>query len=407
MLIRELGLSEEDLIEYKNDEWQYGKELYNYVKGSAKKRIVWSRDMGLAYGYREVMNSFSQISKVLNEIKHRDPNFKVTSILDFGCGTGAGYLAAKNIFRNEKFTYTGVDSSKDMLLLAEEILFDGNPMAVLPNEVTNINAKNGIFLNRNFPNKKHKFDIVIIADVLWDMASNDARYDALFNAWLRTGKYLVVIDRGGREGHFLTQLARGFILSQGRYARKLHKVIPNLKDGFEEGYTYAPCPHDKPCKLERSCWFSSRVNIRGRKGIHFSLDSNNNYTYTILKKGNRKNELNRLNAEIKQMYPDMKEEEYESLSRQDTKELQGELPWPRLLSQRNGEKNKPLSVKKKGKYPEMFPAVEICMPDGKTVNTKIRRHEVSPASWYSLTYSKFGDRLAWFNFNTFSHWQCK
>ena len=256
-LVRELGMNEEDRKTYKKNERDYGYYLDKVSRGSAHQRYVWDRDMGLAYSFREHIFAWSKQKRVLNEIKVRDPDFQPTRFLDIGCGVGTGYMSVSDIWApktsqtignerevpdsfpelkiNPEINYFGVDTSRDMIQLAAEMVCTENPMTMTPSEVSNLNARNGIMFSNQFPEKRQKFDVVTMFDVLWDMPSNEDRYKALYKAWRATDKYLVVVDRGGKEGHMLTQLARGFILSQARFVKGSHKILGKNFD-FEEGY---------------------------------------------------------------------------------------------------------------------------------------------------------------------------
>lgn len=409
--------------------------------------------MGLAYSLRCQVGNHSKMVKILNEIKSRDPNLDLTTVLDFSCKTAINYHAINYVFRKnpKEWFYHGVDKNRPLIDLAEKFVYPGNIGTATNDEIRQTNIRNGItfdyqldgFNKKANPNNKYyvrKYDIVIVNDCLWDLPSNEDRYKKLFNLWAMTGKYLVILDKGTKEGHMLIQLARAFILSKGRYIQKPQQVFGQAKE-FEDGYTFAPCPHDLPCQNKSACTFHAKTEYKHSHSANLGLEVDeinvgNNYTYLIMKKGDRMEELYIMNEKMRNENEEFamragshdpldledddsaftainleKAMKFKSLKRKDTKEINGELPWPRLLTnigrkytkdeyeklpKRNGR-----LVYKNG----MLQAAKICLPTGRIYEGNIHRNEINSNSFNILKHAKFGDRLHWFNFNNYMQFE--
>ena len=449
----ELGLNKEDYKIYKHNKNKIANDLYSKSKAKSHKRMVFDTDMGIAYSYYSQIQMYSKLTRVFNEIRHRDANFQVDTVLDYGCQTGIAYQAISDVWKKplKSWFYHGVDKNKPLLDLANKFIFPGHIGTHTEDEIRNTNIRNGITLSQQLPkwNKKanpnnqnyiRKYDVVLVADKLWDIDGNEERYKILYKLWMMTGKYLIIIDKGNKEGHLLTQLARAFILSKGRYIQKPKDVFGKSKE-FDDGYTYAPCPHDKPCQNKGSCFFKSgsqtRREFTGKTGLNFN-DINaegSDYTYLIMKKGDRFEELFFMNEKMREKYPEFNSDEvtssdglhndisknlnnalkFKALDRRDTSEIMGELPWPRLLTNKgralqefddegNKRNNKQFGKLVMNKAPldkKVIKDAKICLPTGKLFIGEVSNADVSENAFNVLLHSKFGDRLMWFNFNTY------
>lgn len=70
---------------------------------------------------------YSVIYRTFREIAKRDPTFIPNSFFDFGSGVGTGTWAAAEFWKSSIYEYFNVDTSPDMVNLADLILRGGNP----------------------------------------------------------------------------------------------------------------------------------------------------------------------------------------------------------------------------------------------------------------------------------------
>lgn len=101
--------------------------------------IVYDNYKSLQYLLGRSAQEYSTISRILSEIKKRDPTFAPKSYFDFGSGVGTGLWAASNLWKDSIFEYFLVDSSRNMNDLADLILRDGEENKQM--ELRNVNFR--------------------------------------------------------------------------------------------------------------------------------------------------------------------------------------------------------------------------------------------------------------------------
>lgn len=110
--------------------WQRRKE--QLIKRRLKERtfswkpIKYGKYESIVYALGRGPLEFAVLTRIIEEIKVRDPDFKPQSYLDFGSGIGTGMWAVSNQWKNSIYEYYNIDSSRDMNELSELILKDGN-----------------------------------------------------------------------------------------------------------------------------------------------------------------------------------------------------------------------------------------------------------------------------------------
>lgn len=90
------------------------------------KNVLYDEYKSLEYAISRAAPEYASITKIMKEIKQRDPNFKPRSFFDFGSGVGTGLWSVSDLWKEHIFEYLLVDSSRDMNDLAMKILQDGD-----------------------------------------------------------------------------------------------------------------------------------------------------------------------------------------------------------------------------------------------------------------------------------------
>lgn len=210
--------------------------------------------------------TYAAVYTVLKELQKRVPNLSVKSLLDFGCGTGTGIWAARDIFGYDQVqNILGVDISQDMLDIASALL-ETPTETVSSRDLRDCNVEFQRYLS--FDTSRADRDLVISAFTLTDLMDNPSVLKSTVqNLWNQTKDTLVIVDRGTPEGFKIVAQARQWIL-----------------DMEGESHVVAPCPHDGACpilKLNHTqfwCHFSQRVQ-RPSKMVGFFLFLSSFMTY--------------------------------------------------------------------------------------------------------------------------------
>lgn len=88
--------------------------------------IIYDDYKALTYVMGRSALEYAVVLRVFNEIAQRDPDFKPRSFFDFGAGVGTGTWAASQLWKKSLYEYFLVDSSREMNVLSELILRDGD-----------------------------------------------------------------------------------------------------------------------------------------------------------------------------------------------------------------------------------------------------------------------------------------
>ncbi|KAG8239594.1 hypothetical protein J437_LFUL019194 [Ladona fulva] len=208
---------------------------------------------------------FAVLFKVFSEIKLMYPNFSPKTLFDFGSGIGTVSWAAWNSWKTLK-EYFCVDSSKEMLDLADLILRNGNLM--------NDHIINGVYFRQFLPSSQTlKYDLTVSAYSMMDLPSSKNRFETLLNLWNKSSGFLILIENGTKAGFEMINEARDFILEISR----------NDDAG---AHVVSPCPHNFACPkigLRKPCTFPVKyytLPIGGER-----VARNEIFSYVVLKKG--------------------------------------------------------------------------------------------------------------------------
>lgn len=229
--------------------------------------ITYDTHKSLLYLISRSAEEFATITKIFNEIKKRDPEFKPQSYFDFGAGVGTGVWAAAELWKESIFEYYLVDSSKQMNELCEILLRDGNENKAM--------TLNNVYFRQFLPARENTYDLVVSAYSMFELPSLKNRIEVANSLWNKASNYLVFVENGTNAGFRVLDEIRDFLMEIKR--------INN-----EDAFIFAPCPHESPCPRVRlddgtPCNFESRFNTLPFSGP--STLKKSSYSYLIIKKG--------------------------------------------------------------------------------------------------------------------------
>ncbi|XP_063221361.1 methyltransferase-like protein 17, mitochondrial isoform X2 [Bacillus rossius redtenbacheri] len=215
------------------------------------------------------------VSKVLAEVKHRQPLFSPATVFDFGSGVGTTTWAVRELWQDAPKEYFCVDSSVEMNDLASLLLRDGQETKEMPFK--------GVFYRQFLPaSSVRQYDLVVSAFSLLELPSSQSRLQTILSLWKKTQKFLVLVEQGTNAGFKVINEARDFLISTSNRE--------NTSTG--PAHVFSPCPHDLecprfldsriPCNFEVSYEtlpFGQRPKILQER-----------YSYVVMSKGQRPSE---------------------------------------------------------------------------------------------------------------------
>lgn len=200
------------------------KQTYNW------QPLSYTEQIGLVYLAARFDGGYAAVTRALQEIHQRVPDFKPQTLLDFGSGVGSVSWAAHANWGTSLKEYVCVDSSASMNQLSELVLRGG--------EETGDMHINGIYFRQFLPvSPKVQYDLVISAFSLNELPNLFERQKTIQALWRKTGGFLVLVENGTREGHQLLMEARETVLRGGDTELWDHRPA-NI---------FAPCPHQLEC----------------------------------------------------------------------------------------------------------------------------------------------------------------
>ncbi|XP_063769525.1 methyltransferase-like protein 17, mitochondrial isoform X2 [Pseudophryne corroboree] len=233
---------------------QQEEKLKNQILNTLRKNtyhwqpLNYTNQFGLVYLAARFAAGFAAVSRVLQEISQRVPEFKPQTLMDFGSGIGSVSWAANAVWGNSLKEYVCVDASASMNTLSELLLKGGI-------ETGHMHIS-GVHFRQFLPvSPKVQYDLVFSAYSLNELPSFTTRERTIQTLWRKTGGFLVLVENGTVEGHQLLMEARNIVLNRG------DKQI--LDD--RPPYVFAPNP---PWRWEK---FSFLILSRG------SVDGNNDH----------------------------------------------------------------------------------------------------------------------------------
>ena len=210
------------------------------------KEYKWNDYQSILYLAARLAPNYLATKFVFNEIKHIDPNFKPTTLFDFGSGLGTTMHVANEMWPAAIHEHVNIDCSKEMINLCDLLLKDGND--------NNSTIFNNVFYKQFLPvGRNSTYDLVVSAFTLKELPNVNARIHAIENLWHKTADILVFIEHGNQAGTAAILEARSFILKINGYDpvaiynpndqnQQLDKNIKN-----PNVHIMAPCSHHYCC----------------------------------------------------------------------------------------------------------------------------------------------------------------
>ncbi len=195
----------------------------------------------LAYLAVRMPATYAVVRTVLEEIKHRIPDFAPHSLLDVGAGPGTATWAAINTF--PELTLLALHEKDSAWLELGERLMRKSACAQL-----NAARWSQRDITQNSVAERH--DLVIMSYVIGELPLEKLG-EVISQTWQSVDHVLVVIEPGTPHGFERIRLARELLIQAG-------------------GWLVAPCPHCKACPMPSDDWchFSKRLE---RSSIHMSV----------------------------------------------------------------------------------------------------------------------------------------
>ncbi len=205
-----------------------GRISEHYRRAGASRGVVGEEADAIAYALSRMPATFAAVSRVLQELQDRAPDFAPTTLLDAGAGPGTAAWAAGECFDGLRKTL--FDHNDEFLELARTIAAD------LVEEAEVLQHDLGRFaLDR-------RFDLVTCAYALTELGDG-AVLETARRLWQHTAGVLVIVEPGRPRDYQRLMDVRARLVAEG-------------------GTILAPCPHDKPCPLVAPDWchFSVRLS---------------------------------------------------------------------------------------------------------------------------------------------------
>lgn len=267
-------------------------------KKAEYKVIRYNKRESTAYAASRIPSSYGATLRVFHEISRREPDFKPETLLDFGSGTGMAVWAAHEKWGNSVREYQCVDVSQDMINLAQYLL----------------RAKEGskdslhipkVYFKRFLPvSNLITYNVVVASYALSEIPKTSLRQMAVRSLWGKTSDFLVIIEHGNSEGFEITSDARSLVLKEGGCTSVESDTVENQEFQFldptaeemDNGYVFAPCPHDVECARsdpktrDHPCNFEQRVQLafcqKNTRLKKFGCYTER-FSYIVLRKGDR------------------------------------------------------------------------------------------------------------------------
>ncbi|XP_073527304.1 ribosome assembly protein METTL17, mitochondrial [Phyllobates terribilis] len=257
--------------------YQKEEKLKNVVLNSLRKNsyhwqpLNYTEQFGLVYLAARFDGGFAAVSRALQEIHQRVPEFSPTTLLDFGSGVGSVSWAAHGIWGKTLKEYMCIDSSASMNTLSELLLRGGSEKGQM--------HISGIHFRQFLPvSPKVQFDLVVSAYSLNELPNFSERERVIQTLWRKTGSFLVLVENGTREGHQLLMEARDIVL----------KASDKEVWDHRPACVFAPCPHQLECpKLAGSSQIPCNF-VQKYEPLKFSWNSSLNwekFSFLIFSRG--------------------------------------------------------------------------------------------------------------------------
>lgn len=205
-----------------------GRISEHYRRAGASRAVVGAEADAIAYALSRMPATYAAVSRVLEELQERAPDFAPATLLDAGAGPGTAAWAASESFGG--LGKTLFDHNTEFIALARSIaaeLADGAEL--LRDDL------GSLALGRSF-------DLVTCAYALTEL-DDAALPDAADRLWRHTDGVLAIVEPGRPRDYERLMSVRDRLVGQG-------------------ACVLAPCPHERACPLVAPDWchFSVRLN---------------------------------------------------------------------------------------------------------------------------------------------------
>jgi ribosomal protein RSM22 (predicted rRNA methylase) len=232
-------------------------------------KINYTQAHAIAYLYCKMPYSYMTANRVLREIVNRLPDFKPTSVLDYGAGLGSCIWAALDSFGDSLVKLAAVEPNRDMRRLGKFITANLKKEIVWAESLTMIP---GTGVDRG------KFDVIFLSHVLQEVPTAKLRLMIIDTLWNRLNEdgCFIVIEPGSPKGYRFIYDLRTWVINKSR----------------DDANIVAPCPHHYECPLASKnkdwCHFS-QLSYKWHKDVIHKTNENNihndKFCYMIIKKG--------------------------------------------------------------------------------------------------------------------------
>jgi len=214
------------------------------------------------YANMRMPATFSTSYNVLNELS-KNYSFSISSICDFGGGTGSTLIAVKSLFPNVQ-NLTMIERDKHMINISKELI-DFEYKLVEKDFI-----KDDI---------EQSSDLSIFGYTMNEVSDNDL-FNVIDKVWSKTNKALVIVDPGTPVCY-----------------KRLQTIKQYLKD--KGGFVLAPCPKCEKCYLGENDWchFVTRISrSKTLKDLKMgdSPFEDEKYTYLIVSKTDERRDYSRV-----------------------------------------------------------------------------------------------------------------
>lgn len=211
------------LSQPENSQWLGRAEvLHNrYLNGKRHPQESFIKDSVdiAAYLGMRVPATYAQIASALLQLKEVMPEFKVESLLDLGSGPGTAVWAAKMVWPSLKRAAC-LDNDGNFLSVGRELFSKSGLSVDISWEPDSLRS--------DFGSKNHKFDLVIIANVLNELTEEE-RIKVVSRAFTQCSGVLVIVEPGTPKGAKIIEEA------YQTFENKKFLVAPYINNSFVEG----------------------------------------------------------------------------------------------------------------------------------------------------------------------------
>lgn len=200
-------------------------------------QMFWSPEAALTYVAHRYPATFAANFRVLHELARRAPDFRPSSVMDYGAGPSPGLAAAQEIWPGAFDRAVAVEPSEHMTHLGKYLVADLR----LP-EVQ--------WRRCLYDASTEQFDLIVASYVQMEVRGQPSRDALVKQLWgrLSPGGVLVVIEPGTPTGFRFMHHTREMLIS---------------RVGPEHFHFVAPCPHEGMCPVALTgrdwCHFAQRV----------------------------------------------------------------------------------------------------------------------------------------------------